>query len=296
MNTQTVELALPRGFNWQAALGFFRLRAITGLERVGEADYTRTIGIGRGFGLLTLAPSAGADGLVAWISTAEPVDLAGLVDRLRLTLDLDADTFAISRHLSSDKTLAPLVADRPDIRVRSHWDPYEDAIRAILGQQVSMVAARRLLARFLDRAGLIVGDVDGAIPWRLFPAPERVLTADFSDMGMPGSRVRTLIALTQAYLDTPKLFDRGATPEETIDRLLAIKGIGPWTAHYIAIRSCREPDAFPASDAGLLRGSAGAGGERPTPAALLQRAQMWRPYRAYAAHHIWADDEAKTMT
>ena len=110
-------------------------------------------------------------------------------------------------------------------------------------------------------------------------------------MGMPGARVRTMQAMAQALLDDPLLFRRSQTVEETVDRLCVIKGIGPWTAQYIAIRACREPDGFPASDAGLLRGSANAEGVRPTPRELTARAEKWRPYRAYAAQHIWAEDE-----
>lgn len=99
--------------------------------------------------------------------------------------------------------------------------------------------------------------------------------------------------MTDAYLSTPALFDRGFSIEETVARLSKIKGIGPWTAHYIALRACREPDAFPAGDAGLLRGAASENGERPTAQALTHRAEAWRPWRAYAAHYIWALDEAR---
>ncbi len=111
-------------------------------------------------------------------------------------------------------------------------------------------------------------------------------------MGMPGARVATLKTVADAVLRDPQLFERGASLDETIARLRALRGIGDWTAHYIAMRACREPDAFPAGDVGLLRGAADASGIRPTPTALLARAEAWRPWRAYAAHHLWAADPA----
>jgi AraC family transcriptional regulator of adaptative response / DNA-3-methyladenine glycosylase II len=106
---------------------------------------------------------------------------------------------------------------------------------------------------------------------------------------MPGARAATLKAMARAALDDPALFARGPSIDVTVARLRAVKGVGDWTAHYIAMRACGEPDAFPASDVGLLRGAAG-GGARPLPRELLQRAEAWRPWRAYAAHHLWAVD------
>jgi AraC family transcriptional regulator of adaptative response / DNA-3-methyladenine glycosylase II len=111
-------------------------------------------------------------------------------------------------------------------------------------------------------------------------------------MGMPGARVMTLKTMAAASLTDPELFGRGATLEATLARLRRLRGVGDWTAHYIAMRACREPDAFPAGDVGLLRGAAHGAGKRPTAAALLSRAEAWRPYRAYAAHHLWAADPA----
>jgi AraC family transcriptional regulator of adaptative response / DNA-3-methyladenine glycosylase II len=112
-------------------------------------------------------------------------------------------------------------------------------------------------------------------------------------MGMPGARVTTLKTVASAVLAEPRLFDRARSIDETIARLRAIRGIGDWTAHYIAMRACGEPDAFPASDVGLLRGAADATGHRPTPRQLLARAEAWRPWRAYAAHQLWARDASR---
>jgi AraC family transcriptional regulator of adaptative response / DNA-3-methyladenine glycosylase II len=127
---------------------------------------------------------------------------------------------------------------------------------------------------------------------RVFPTPQQVLDANLSAMGMPGARVTTLKIVASAVLAEPRLFERATSIDETIARLRAIRGIGDWTAHYIAMRACGEPDAFPAGDVGLLRGAADATGRRPTPLELLARADAWRPWRAYAAHQLWALDSA----
>jgi AraC family transcriptional regulator of adaptative response / DNA-3-methyladenine glycosylase II len=124
----------------------------------------------------------------------------------------------------------------------------------------------------------------------VFPTPEQVLVGDLRSLGMPGARVETLGTVAAAAIADRHLFTRGASLDETIERLRRVRGIGDWTAHYIAMRACREPDAFPASDIGLLRGAADVHGGRPTPAELTHRAEAWRPWRAYAAHHLWALD------
>jgi AraC family transcriptional regulator of adaptative response / DNA-3-methyladenine glycosylase II len=206
--------------------------------------------------------------------------------------DLDADLAAVNAHLAGDPVLAPWVAARPAVRMPGGWDGFEVAMRAVIGQQVSIAAARRLNGRLAERCGAGLPGAAGDGPHRLFPTPEQVLAADLSAMGMPGARIATLKAVAEAALADPGLFERGATVEETVARLRAIKGIGEWTANYIAMRACREVDAFPAGDVGLLRGMADAAGQRPRPAELLARAASWRPWRAYAAQHIWAADAA----
>lgn len=288
-----VEIRLPYNppFEWPVMLAFFRFRAVAGIECVPDDAYVRSVNLGDTHGILEVRHAAETSELIASIATAGMADSERLTPRLRRTFDLDADLVAIIKHLSRDPFLAPLVASRPALRVPAHWEPFETAIRAILGQQVSLIAARRLNARLVERAGPVIGEPSDLHPYRLFPTPQQVLDADLSEMGMPGARVRTMQAVAEAFLADPELFRRSKTVEETVERLCTIKGIGPWTAQYIAIRACREPDGFPASDAGLLRGTANADGQRPTSVDLTARAEAWRPYRAYAAHHIWAEDE-----
>jgi AraC family transcriptional regulator of adaptative response / DNA-3-methyladenine glycosylase II len=161
------------------------------------------------------------------------------------------------------------------------WDGFEVAMRAVLGQQVSVAAARRLLGRLVQLCGT-----------RSFPTATEVLAADLAPLGMPGARRATVTAVASAALEDPLLFRRRASAEDTVSRLRAIRGVGEWTAQYIALRGAREPDAFPAGDLGLLRGAA-AGAARPTPAQLLERAERWRPFRAYAAQHLWAADATR---
>jgi AraC family transcriptional regulator of adaptative response / DNA-3-methyladenine glycosylase II len=168
-------------------------------------------------------------------------------------------------------------------------------VRAVLGQQVTVAAARTLAGRLVALCGERLADTAGA-PGALthaFPSAERVAQADLAPLGMPAARRRTLQALARASAADPHLFRPLGTTEEAIARLRAIPGVGEWTAQYIALRALRETDAFPASDLGLLRG-ASRGARRPTPELLLRRSEPWRPWRAYAAQHLWTADAGRS--
>ncbi|HEX5042921.1 MAG TPA: AlkA N-terminal domain-containing protein [Candidatus Polarisedimenticolaceae bacterium] len=253
-------------------LAFLAARAVEGVERVEHGRYRRTLPVG----WIEVAHLPEASSLL--VTGTDPAAEAGRVGAL---FGLEADPEATGAHLARDPLLAPLVAARPGLRVPGGWDGFEVAMRAVLGQQVSVAAARRLLGSLVRLCG-------GAG----FPTPGRVHEADLSLLGMPGARRVTLRAVARAALDDPLLFTRKGSVEETVARLREIPGVGEWTAQYIALRAAREPDAFPASDLGLLRGAAGQGA-RPTPAQLLARAERWRPYRAYAAQHLWTEDAAR---
>jgi AraC family transcriptional regulator, regulatory protein of adaptative response / DNA-3-methyladenine glycosylase II len=163
-------------------------------------------------------------------------------------------------------------------------------VRAIFGQQITVPAATRLLGRLVQAHGALrpaaTGDVEGLT--HLFPPPARLASADLAALGMPNARAMAVNSLAQAIGADRAIFSRGASLEEAITKLRALPGIGEWTAQYIAMRELREPDAFPAADIGLLRAMATADGRRPSPAELLSRAERWRPWRAYAALHLWA--------
>jgi len=173
-------------------------------------------------------------------------------------------------------------------------DGFEQAVRAILGQQISVRAARDLGGRLVARWGtpLVASDDE---PLRfVFPTPAVLATADVASLGMPRRRGAAVATLATQLVEQPSLLERGATLDASITQLLALPGLGPWTAHYIAMRVLREPDAFPASDIGLLRALTDAQGVRPSATQMLARAAAWRPWRAYAAQHLWAMDAGTT--
>ena len=268
-------------------LGFLARRAIPGVERVTGSTYQRSVSAGGAIGIIAVAPAASGDALLVTLPSALEREAFA---RLRRMFDLDADLPVVNAHLARDPFMADLVAARPALRVPGGWDPFEVAVRSIIGQQVSVERARQLNGVLVERCRSTSTGPSGDALGRLFPTAQQVVDADLSNLGMPSARVATLKTVAAAALEDPRLFERGATLDETIVRLRRLRGIGDWTAHYIAMRACREPDAFPASDVGLLRGAADGRGRRPTPAALLKRAEVWRPWRAYAAHQLWGSD------
>jgi len=213
------------------------------------------------------------------------------VARERRLFDLGADIETIDAHLSCDPLLAPLVARRPGLRAPGGWDGFELAVRAVLGQQVSVVAARRLAGQLVALHGKPVPADHRGHPGlsHVFPTAKRLASSSIG-LGMPGARLVSLKALAEATVADPNLFRPFGTIEEAIARLRSIRGVGEWTAQYIALRAIREMDAFPSSDIGLLRGAETIDGARSTSAGLLKRAESWRPWRAYAAQHLWAAD------
>ena len=289
MRPITIQLPYTGTYDWAAALRFFAARAVDGVEQVDGDLYRRTVRIGSAAGRLEVGPS-GSGVLRATVQLSKAVDEPLVRIRLRQIFDLDADIPLINAHLSTDPSMARLIAARPALRVFGGWDPFEVAMRTINGQQVSVERARHLNGVLVRRAGAARQLARGNGLTDLFPTPHEVLAADLAGMGMPGARVAALRSMAEAAIADPSLFDTTGSLDETIARLRGIKGIGEWTAHYIAMRACRQPDAFPASDVGLLRGAANEHGVRPTPAALLAKAEAWRPWRAYAAHHLWNVD------
>jgi AraC family transcriptional regulator of adaptative response / DNA-3-methyladenine glycosylase II len=281
-------------YDWDAMLAHFAARAIAGVERVEQGVYRRTIADGGETGAVEVAHAPERQSLRVAIRFPSVRALPAIVARVRRVFDVAADIDAINAHLSRDPGLAALVARRPGLRAPGGWDGFELALRAVLGQQVSLEAARRLAGRLVELCGTARADgprLDPALT-HAFPSPAQVAAADLAAMPMPGARKATLKAVAEAAVADPGLFRAFGTIEGAIARLRAIPGIGDWTAHYIALRALREPDAFPASDIGLLRGAAGVDGVRPSPADLLRRAEPWRPWRAYAAQHLWTADAA----
>ena len=291
----TVRLSYRPPYDWDAMLAFLKARAIDGVEWIEGDVYCRTVLQDGLTGTVEVSHLPALASLNATIRFPSVRALPAIVGRIRRVFDLGADVTAIGAHLAQDPLLAPLVAERPGLRAPGGWDGFELAVRAVLGQQVTVAAARKLASRLTEICGtaLPAGQRSNRPELRLaFPSAAQLAQADLSALGMPGARKEALVALAQAALDDPSLFHPQGTVEETVARLRAIRGIGEWTAHYIALRAVRETDAFPASDIGLLRGAAIRVGTRPTPAVLQDRAETWRPWRAYAAQHLWAADQA----
>jgi AraC family transcriptional regulator of adaptative response / DNA-3-methyladenine glycosylase II len=275
-------------YDWAGMLDFFAHRAMPGIEHVANGCYSRTFSLDGVQGMLIVRQAEG-NALRVRIRVPKLSTLPGIIARLRRVFDLAADPLAINAHLATDPVLAPLVAQRPGLRVPGAWDGFELAIRAVLGQQITVVGAVRLAGRLVAAYGepIAVTDHDPHLT-HVFPRPEVLAKADLAALGMPRSRGATLCAVAAAVVANPDFFATSGDLDETVKRLRSIRGVGEWTAQYVALRQLREPDAFPAADIGLIRALTGDEGRRPAAAEVLARAEKWRPWRAYAAQHLWA--------
>ncbi|HEY1688475.1 MAG TPA: AlkA N-terminal domain-containing protein [Solirubrobacteraceae bacterium] len=294
----TVKLHYREPFDWDRLLGFLALRAVPGIEEVQDRTYRRTLRLPHGDGVAEIGPGDGGGHLRCRLHLADLRDLTAAVQRCRRLLDLDADPAAVDAQLASDPLLAPLIAARPGLRLPGTVDGHELAIRAVLGQQVSVAAARTTAGRLTLLLGESLPAPVGSLT-HLFPTAAAIATVKIEDLHGPMRRRRTLQALAAALQDgEPPIADvlRGDS-ELTLDpgsdraaaraRLLALPGIGAWTTEYIAMRALGDPDAFPVEDLGVMRSLESLGG--PTgKAAILAHAERWRPWRAYAVQHLWA--------
>jgi AraC family transcriptional regulator of adaptative response / DNA-3-methyladenine glycosylase II len=325
----TLRLACREPFDGQSLLRFLAARAIPGVEEASHGRYTRTVRVPGGSGIIELVPppaarigeggqagrpgQAGQQGRAGEAQILLRVWLTGLrgigqvVSRCRQLFDLDADPQAVAAALAADEALAPLVAARPGLRVPGAYDGFELAVRAVLGQQVSVPAASTLTGRLAARHGTRMeaatrpclapararpepgapaarptGPARPATPLTvLFPRPADLADADLSGLGLTTGRQVTLRTLAAACVAGRLNLDPGTDPEETATRLAELPGVGPWTIAYILLRAVGDPDAFPGSDLGLRRAMERLGIEP-------DRAERWRPWRAYAALHLWA--------
>ena len=286
-----VVLRLPYAppYDWQAIRTFLAARAIPGVEDVRDGAYRRTLSIGDVRGTIEVTPS-GTSVLRVAIGVSDVAVLSDVVARVRRVFDLEADPRAIAAHLAQDPLLAPLVAARPGLRVPGGWDGFELAVRAILGQQVSVAGARTLAGRLVARFGEPLAGGGNFALTHVFPTPACLAEADPAEIGLPRNRAEALRALARAARDDARLFGAAQSLDDAVARLRALPGVGEWTAQYVALRALREPDAFPADDLGLQRALADANGRRPSAKQLVRRAEAWRPWRAYAAQHLWTHD------
>jgi AraC family transcriptional regulator, regulatory protein of adaptative response / DNA-3-methyladenine glycosylase II len=290
--TFSIELAFAPPYDWHSMIAFLAARAIPNVEAVEDERYRRTIETDGRHGTIEVIPGGPGDALTATIRFPVASAVPTIIGRIRRVFDLDTDVDPICAHLAADPVLAPLVAARPGLRVPGAWDGFELAVRAMLGQQITVTGARLLIGRLVEAHGeRLRSPSSGEAPGlsMVFPTTQRVASADLTRLGMPRARAAAISGIAAVAGADPDLFRPDGSLEAAIARLTALPGVGDWTAHYVAMRALRDPDAFPAADVGLLRAMAGPHGLRPTPAALLARAERWRPWRAYAAQHLWTE-------
>ncbi|MFC7867731.1 AlkA N-terminal domain-containing protein [Streptomyces murinus] len=284
----TLSLRLPfrAPLNPDNLFGHLAATAVPGVEEWRDGAYRRTLRLPYGHGIAALAPRP--DHIACRLTLSDLRDLAVAISRCRRMLDLDADPVAVDDRLRTDPLLAPLVDKAPGRRVPRTVDEAEFAVRAVLGQQVSTAAARTHAARLVTAHGTPVDDPEGGLT-HLFPTPRALAALDPETLAMPRTRRATFTTLVGQLADGTLHLGVESDWAEARARLLALPGFGPWTVDVIAMRAFGDPDAFLPTDLGIRRAAAELG-LPSTPAALIARAEAWRPWRAYAVQYLWATD------
>jgi AraC family transcriptional regulator of adaptative response / DNA-3-methyladenine glycosylase II len=289
-NALAVELGLllpcRQPFDAGEALAFLGRRAVAGVEAWDGQVYARSLRLARGAGVAALSggPRPGSVRCSLWLD--DLADAQSAVQRCRRMLDLDSDPSVVDARLGADPILAPLVDVRPGLRSPGHPDGAELLARAILGQQVSVDRARALAEGLVAAAGEALARPRGGVTM-LFPSAAAIAALDPATLPMPSARSRALTAASAELAAGRLVLDAGSDRGAARAALLALPGIGPWTADYVALRALGDPDAFLPTDGGARRAAAALGLD-PSPRALARRAEAWRPWRAYALHHLWA--------
>ena len=282
-----LKLAYRPPFDWEYLTTFLGMRAIPGVESVVAGAYRRSICVSGEQGVIEVADAGDGRHVLLRVPVNLSKALPIIVERTRRVFDLKADPEAIAGHLGDDWHLRALVRNRPGLRVPGAWDAFEISVRAVLGQQVSVKGATTLCGRLVDRYGEKLDSVTGTVT-HLFPAPERLIRARMNGLGITGRRIETIRQLARAAARGDFESATPASLEEAVAGFVEIPGIGEWTAQYIAMRALGEPDAFLSGDLGLQKASANGNGTKLSEKKLLARAEAWRPWRAYAAMHLWA--------
>ena len=279
--------------DWEALISYLEARAIPGVEHVSGGTYRRTIVVAGDPGVLELSPG-GDDHLVLVAHLPHWEGLVHLVARARRIANLDFDLDEPAARLSRDSTIGPLLSERPGLRTPGTWDPFEAGVRAIVGQHVTVVAANTIAGKLVERFGDPVPGLARIGLSHKFPAVTTLADADLSGLGLPRARQETIRSFARGVAADALRLDGSVGLDDLLVSLTAIRGLGSWTANYLALR-LGEPDAFPATDLGLRRAL---GGRAPRPPAAVARlADRWRPWRALAATHLWtAGSTALTAT
>lgn len=278
-------------YDWDAILQWFEARAVPSLEMVCDGAYRRTFELGGARGILEVRHDPRAKCLEVLLPAQVTASLIPLAEKIRRQFDCGSVPHQIAAHLRRDPILAPLVSRRPGLRVPGAFCLFELSVRAILGQQVSVRAARTFAEGLVRTFGdPLPGDTSGFT--HLFPDPSRLMRADLSRIGITRARASTIHAVAAAFCDGRIDLSQNTELDEFVGRFAAIPGLGPWTAQYIAMRGAGEPDAFPSGDLWLRRAASTT--KNPlTSRELESRSTAWRPWRAYAAMHLWLKTEVK---
>jgi AraC family transcriptional regulator of adaptative response / DNA-3-methyladenine glycosylase II len=289
----TLRLAYQPPYDWNQVHEFLAARAVPGIERVDGCAYTRTVQTAAGHAIVSVRPVEGEHALELRATDVPPAELFKVVLTVRRAFDLNGDPMRVVEALRIDRLLAPLVKRHPGLRIVGAWSPFECTVRAVIGEDISLTVARALTARLISRAGRRIEDaVEGLT--HLFPSPAALAHVDLQGLGLTETRVTSLRALARAV--TRRTIDFTTAPEQIIDALAELRGIGTSTVECVALRALGEPDAFPTDDRVLRHVAETRGGlfERRT---LNARAEAWRPWRGYAAFHLWrAADHQDRLT
>ena len=278
-----LRLPVRTPFAYEGVFGHLAAGTVPGCEEVRDGAYRRSLRLPAGGAVVTLAPAV--DHVRCQLVLDDFRDLTTAIARCRRLLDLDADPEAVVDALARDPQLAPVVAKAPGQRIPRTVDEAELAVRAVLGQQVSTKAARTLAGRLVSAFGQPVHDPQGTLT-HTFPSVEQLADIDPIHLSVPKARQRTLSALVAGLADGSIVLDAGSDWEAARKQLLALPGVGAWTAEVIAMRGLGDPDAFPASDLGL-RLAAEQLGLPSDQRKLIERSAGWRPWRSYAIQHLW---------
>ena len=283
-----VELLLPYRppYDWDSMIRFLQARAIAGVEVVTSDSYSRVIELGDAVGTVHITHAPEHSALRVVVRFPQLSALSTIITRIRRMFDLSAEPGAIAEVLSADPILAPLVKARPGLRVPGGWDGFEIAVRAVLGQQITVKGATGLAGRIVAVIGTPIDEADESGLTHAFPRPERFKRSALDGLGIVQSRAAALVKIASAADREPHLFDPRKDLEEAIAHLRKLPGIGEWTAQYIAMRAMGESDAFLAGDVAVQR-ALGMRGKRMAPAQLQAHSQRWSPWRAYAVLHLW---------
>jgi AraC family transcriptional regulator, regulatory protein of adaptative response / DNA-3-methyladenine glycosylase II len=269
----------------RALLEWLAARAVPGVEEVDGATYRRSLRLQGGAGVVEVELRGAEDAVRCRLLLDEPLDADAAVARVRRLLDLDVDPTAVASVLGRDRLLGPLVAAAPGLRVPGAVDGAELAVRAVLGQQVSVAAARTAAGRLVESYGERVKPARGGVV-ALFPSAERLAALDPASLPMPRARAHALVGLCRALAEGDLRLDPGADRDEARLALLALPGIGPWTAGYVAMRALGDSDVFLVEDLGVRHGLTRLGGPSDQREARAL-AQAWAPWRSYASQYLW---------